>query len=321
MRNTILLFALLCFGLGTEAQVLNSATAIFLFDGEIHESLSGLMPTVTDNYSFTEDRHGNPEGAVSFPGTFNYGNPDFAQPGTSDFSIAFWFRKDGSLWQTKSIIRKLNLLTDNLFYEEYGAFYDDFFGSMQIRFKPSNTNNQVNLSPGAVPVGIWTHFAITFERDDQMRLYVNGQLFSSDYIGDLSGLSANIEGGDLIMGEGQMSLDDVVFFHHLLSPSEVIELAGGEANTVEEAKKPLASEMVIFPNPASDFVSIRLSSGRSELCQLTVIDSYGKICVSEEMQLIDGRMEIDVSNLSEGMYTLQTNIAGDFYRTQMVVTR
>lgn len=242
----------------SHAQVIYTANAVIPFDSSLVEMYSGTTPTTwsPSSYEYVDDRNGNPKSAVKLDAILDYGNPEFSRMDTSDFTIAFWFRKDGSLWSEKSILQKKFTDLSNpsgVFYEEYGMFYNDWIGnSAQIRFKPFNDSAVVNSTLGFIEDSVWRHFAMVFDRSDSLYAYLDGQLYLSKYIGNTAQYTANIDSAVLEVGNGNISLDDLFFFSYALNASEVDELFNTEYASLPPPFCPGFNTFAVYPNPSAD---------------------------------------------------------------------
>ena len=84
--------------------------------------------------------------------------------------------------------------------------------------------------------------------------------------------------------------------------SGVYRFTNDSAKTVEENK------IIIQPNPANDKVEIKLV-GKFEdgICKITIRNSVGEVVLSAGMNCNDKQKLIDVSNLSQGVYSINVN--------------
>ena len=72
------------------------------------------------------------------------------------------------------------------------------------------------------------------------------------------------------------------------------------------------SELNVYPNPTRGKTKITFSSDRETKMHLKVVDIIGKTIHSEDIDVITGynEKEIDLENLSQGVYLIQLNSSG-----------
>lgn len=68
---------------------------------------------------------------------------------------------------------------------------------------------------------------------------------------------------------------------------------------IEESKNKKA-ELVIFPNPATNFVL--LQTGVDEVFEMNIYNSFGKIVIHEKARTVNGSIQLNVENFKEGIY-------------------
>jgi hypothetical protein len=78
----------------------------------------------------------------------------------------------------------------------------------------------------------------------------------------------------------------------------------------------------IYPNPASQFVSIRLDEGTTDDIELTLNDYTGKLLLKNTILKGNQNAEINVSSLSSGIYVLRgANSTGEFIFSKKIVLK
>lgn len=312
---TFLLFSVIG---NSNAQVTAAASAVIPFDSSLLELNSGTMPTFPSpsSYSFIEDRNGNANSAVKLQTILDYGNPDFSNMDSSDFTIAFWFRKDGSLWSEKSILQKKNVdFSDpnDPIYEEYGMFYNDWVGnSAQIRFKPFKDSAGINSSLGFIDDNVWRHFALVFDRSDSLYAYLDGQLFNTKYIGNTEQHEANIDSAVLEVGNGNISLDDIYFFRSALSATEINEVFTSDVTSIAVVPCYEEGAKGIHPNPsATGLFNISFPCEINNTVQIHVYDMLGREVEFTLNQTPDDSIELQLNNRTNGIYKLHIQIGAE----------
>jgi len=79
----------------------------------------------------------------------------------------------------------------------------------------------------------------------------------------------------------------------------------------------------IYPNPASGKVNIKLEVGEPVTMQVSVVDLLGSTFINEEFELTSGinYREINIANLSKGIYIVRLNYNGDVVNHKLIVDR
>jgi hypothetical protein len=102
------------------------------------------------------------------------------------------------------------------------------------------------------------------------------------------------------------------------NPQEVYPFAGVCINQTTAGNTDIESEQTlsIFPNPASDMLNINLKAG--SFAQIKITDLNGKI-VWEKTGLNSNLSQIDISQLTNGIYTIQIIEKNEFQTARLLV--
>lgn len=74
---------------------------------------------------------------------------------------------------------------------------------------------------------------------------------------------------------------------------------------------------VVFPNPTSQFVELRINSNENEMLSYTLLDANGNLI---ERDLLSGNSrEINLTSLSNGIYYLRVNNENNLLKTFRIV--
>lgn len=75
------------------------------------------------------------------------------------------------------------------------------------------------------------------------------------------------------------------------------------------------STIIVFPNPSSDFISIKLSH-LTKISEFKLVDRFGQIIISKFVVNTD---KIDLNNISDGLYFVQLISDGKTYYDKIIV--
>ncbi|WP_198550762.1 LamG domain-containing protein, partial [Salegentibacter salinarum] len=176
------------------------------------------------------NRFGHPNSALYFKdnGYVHFGN--VLNLGLKDFSISGWFNLDENAYikGEMSMISKIDMPSENKYAA--GIFNSRFaivFGNKILYCR----DDQFVLEKG-----VWYHFTATFDRDNLLSIYLNGEVICQEDITIWENVNLS-EGGDLRIGEysGHRRhfygiLDEFRMYDRILSSVEVSLLYNEEEN-------------------------------------------------------------------------------------------
>ena len=238
--------------------------------------------------------------------------------GTDDFSIATWV-KMGPVQKTyPTIIAKGG-----------GATYDEGywvnFVNNRLRFYLSNGTTRLIATSNAISItdNNWYHIAITVDRSGNVDFYVDAVNVGTRDISSMNGQNIT-SSRSLTMGSWQSNgstcftgaLDDMRLYHLVLTPAEIIILAGGEPPVnyppviTEEASA--APNPVTLPAPASVHV------GAQDPNDDALTYTWSKLTGPGTVSFVpNGTIASNVSSATfttDGVYELQVEITdGEFF--------
>ncbi|MBL7936754.1 MAG: LamG domain-containing protein, partial [Bacteroidia bacterium] len=211
------------------------STIIFDFNtGEIKEKNNRITPKAI-GVSLVKDRFGNEQSAA-----YLHGNPSsYLNLGTSSLlkpiygSISIWVNLDRHIYAGKGSEANPIISTKNGIQDDFNYAYNlsyDFKSKRLFAISHKDSTQEINIrSENEFLFNNWYHLVFTFN-SSQFAFYINGKLqqtaskqFSLNYLtGDsvIIGNSASKKNDRYSQG----TFDDIQFFHHALSPSEVLEL-------------------------------------------------------------------------------------------------
>jgi plastocyanin len=83
------------------------------------------------------------------------------------------------------------------------------------------------------------------------------------------------------------------------------------------------NELILEPNPAHDFVNIKMSSNTNDHAKITVFDLIGRSVLSNEMELYsnDRTYTMDISGLKNGMYLVYVSSGASISKAFRMIKR
>jgi hypothetical protein len=77
--------------------------------------------------------------------------------------------------------------------------------------------------------------------------------------------------------------------------------------------------MNVFPNPATNALSLKIVGSVSEIIPIQVVDVLGKVCINERLKLSDGSTSIDISRLKKGTYHIKAIAGKEILTSRFIV--
>ncbi|HEY8920349.1 MAG TPA: LamG-like jellyroll fold domain-containing protein, partial [Chitinophaga sp.] len=193
-----------------------------------------------------------------------------------------------------------------------------------VRYAIKNGGTELNVSaPYVFPLNTWVHLAVT-QSGDTARLYINGALVSGNTAlnikpsqltpaGAATGTTLNY------LGKSQFSdpvfngaIDEFKIYSRALSDGEIaaginMNRTAVSALPVNGAGKGSSRNVIVYPNPVTDVVNVKVSGGEAG----AIIRIYNHNGTLVKTLLMAGPVQaIPVRGLTAGMYYLQINTRG-----------
>jgi hypothetical protein len=91
--------------------------------------------------------------------------------------------------------------------------------------------------------------------------------------------------------------------------SDILSLNYNQTTSVVEQSLPIKTNesFVLYPNPANEVLYLQLSSGQTTSGVIEIISVEGKIVYTQELNSNSAMYEIDMSNISKGLYIIKVN--------------
>ena len=156
---------------------------------------------------------------------YAYNNPEWNNYG-GQVTVAAWVRPFGLMKRTAVMFNDAGTPTI------YSLKVDSGVVTAEVL---SSANATTTVSGGALTAGEWAHIAFTFNKNDMLRLYVNGTEVASAAVGDLRSATYPmiIIGYPMFYGgiASKIDIDDVRIYDRLLNAEEVAGLAAAGSET------------------------------------------------------------------------------------------
>ena len=86
--------------------------------------------------------------------------------------------------------------------------------------------------------------------------------------------------------------------------------------------RPIEQKMVnaqIFPNPANDYIQIKLNTPSQETTEVTIINALGKVVKTEYINSVNSNKQISTSDLSRGVYFVKLKNVNSTLSEQVIL--
>jgi hypothetical protein len=230
-----------------------------------------------------------------------------------EITIATWvYWKGASGWQ-----RIFDFGNDQTQY----MFLTPNQGTGQMRFAIKNGGTEQQLNTTSLPIGKWSHVAITMNGSGA-HLYVNGLLAIEsnavtispfDFKPILNYIGRSQFSDPLFNG----SIDDFRIYNYALSANEVAQIAGIISGVADVESGP--SDLSLSPIPATNVLHVSYSTmSNNPLSTLSVHDLNGRLVMSKELKQTN-ETDLDVSNLPTGIYVLKLTNSGESLMKKLII--
>lgn len=113
---------------------------------------------------------------------------------------------------------------------------------------------------------------------------------------------------------------DLPVTHWYASARLTFTLAGATPTGVNVAENTLEVGTQIFPNPASEFATISVSSHNNVTAEVTVVNMVGQVVKTIPVELVNGdnNIELNLAGMTKGIYMVTVN-SGSFKATRKLI--
>lgn len=220
IRNALLLFSIFLFlagigGIPSPATAQTGLVAYYPFNGNANdESGNGYHGTPSGGVTYTTDRFGNPNSAVSFNGTNALiTTPELIFGPNTGVSVSLWVKANQQPGPTGT--------TYYFIMSESAAFgvWQEGNGIGLAISRPGT-----NSAWGTITFGTWNHFVGTYD-GTTIRAYINGSLINeTEWTGPMNDPNNSVTFGEFINYWWSGSLDDVRIYNRALTNGEIVQL-------------------------------------------------------------------------------------------------
>jgi len=283
----------------------SSLTACYALNGTAGEPVNGLTGTVSA-VTASSDRNNTAASAMNFSGssTSSIALPASNLIKSQELSLSAWV-KPASNNAAQYVVFTKNTASSN--FEAYALVFNANGTFTAIK---GNNGNLISVnSTGTVSTGTWHHLVFTLS-NTELNLYLNGNLQASN----TNSLAIGYENGKPVVlggsGEGfnlpfSGDLDNVRFYNRVINASEVSQLYSQDpqctttntnTNTTGLLQNSDAVELLAFPNPASDKLTIQTSLPATILIR----DVVGRVVLTSQPEAQEH--VFDLSGEAAGVY-------------------
>lgn len=305
--RTVSLFALLFF-LGDLSSQADSLVAVFNFDGNAIDSITGREGTV-DGPLLVTDRFGNENGAYEFDGVDDIirVSDDSLLRLEGDFTLAVWFMpysvKDGTLFRKNSSQNQRPSVAYSLGVSATG----NHTYTVSTDVSADGLSSQGPLINEYV-LDEW-NLIVASKKSDTIRLVTNvfGRGRFTFYEKQIEGI-IGYDGSPLIIGTRSQlpantfhgRIDEIRIYNEYVSVEDLLNVNFSDETTnvidIDES-----SVYSIYPNPFTDQIIIEAKNPEAKNGLVSLYDVTGKLVHRETLS--DGFMKPSLSH--EGLYYLQ----------------
>lgn len=320
MRRVTLLLILISFS--CLSQIEENLLLHYKFDGNTLDETENQFDGLPNGVTYANDRFGNENSAVHFDGINDFidlPNLSALKP-QLPVSFSFWIKYDSPDYTNTEVFNT--------------SFQEDESSGIYFNTQASNGNYAVNFGDGSpfynpnarrsyvsslpIDTARWHQVIVIVNASLDMKIYIDCKEYGGSYTGN---------GGDLFysMGSGSIgrndrdlnapanyfkgSLDDFRYWDKALSYEDIGEVCS-ELGLSEFS----SDNFNIYPNPAQEIVHIQSKNGLS--FHLDIFDSLGKRVLSTNSE-----NEINISNLSNGLYFLNFSSEKNIQTKKLIINR
>lgn len=267
-----------------------------------YTNILGSAPFSTTSGSFVADRNGNPTSALNIANTGATATILNLPYGASARTISIWI--------------KMNSIDPNYnFVYNYGSatgYYGVYFNPSTIFHFAASGGNHSNAS--AIAVNQWVHYVFSYD-GVQSKIYKNGVLLNTSPKSWNTINNSNLfrlgltESGN--SNYFNAAVDDLKIYNYVISDADATSLY---SNNVLSSEKFNSQNLkaTIYPNPASTNFTIEMEN------EVKSVEIYS---IQGQKVLTSKAKNVNVSNLSKGMYLVRIEDTNNTIATQKLIIK
>ncbi len=272
----------------------------YTFDNT-YNNIYGTNPFSSNSgTSFTTDRHGVANGALNINNTGTTATITGLPYGATARTVSLWVK-----------LNAFNGLGYNFIYcygssSNFNGVYIN--GGSVNYFAPSSSHTITNLNGTE-----WNHFVFVYDGSNS-KIYKNGTLLGTSARSwftannnDLFTLGLTESG---VAGYFNGAIDDLKIYNYAVTDAQVVNLFNN--NTLANQEISPKQKALIYPNPASDMVTIEMED---------VLESVEIYSLQGQKVLVTDSKQIVVSNLSKGVYLIKVKGQNNSVSVQKLVIK
>lgn len=296
-------------------QIENGMVAHFPFNNNLDDISTSTILTSNNGSTFTTDRNGLANFGIELDGSSYVSFNDNSVKTTLPITISVWVNID-SYTNTNVIFT-----SDNV-YENYYGYWMNTTTSGQVAISMAaglggqNSSNRISfVTTNSMSAGEWHHIVAIINSSSNMEIYIDcinepgsysgtgsttiGYSTSESRIGSNIGNNFN-PSGSFLLG----SMDQLVIWNRVLTPSEITEMCNTNNTLNIEPKEQIVSGISNpYPNPTNGIVTLDVNNP-SNKHYVKVFDLSGNL-ILESVVENTGKINLDLTNLTPQVYLIE----------------
>ena len=274
-----------------------SAIAQYNFDNTYSNILGNTPFNSATNTTFISDRNGQAQKALRLNGYISNASIANLPTGNAARSVSIW-----AIIPTASIDTRICFYGSLSSNQSYGISVQS---NNLLNF--GYANDLVAASSG-FSGNVWAHIVTTFD-GTTARIYKNGIEVAS---GNKSTWNTANNGLFYLGGSNNIAVDDLKIYNRVLTQAEITSLYNNNSILSSQSYNSQNLKATIYPNPTSDNFTIEMEN------EVKSVEVYS---IQGQTVMISNSKNIDVSNLSKGMYLVRIEDENNAVATQKLIIK